>query len=923
MISLRPYQAEDTKKIYGAWEYCQTVLHRADTGYGKCLGLGTPVMRFDGRISPVEEIQRGDLLLGPDGRPRTVLSTCSGFGDLFLVSPRKGDPFVVNEDHVLSFQKTKRSASSLDAGEIVNISVKDYLSKSDRWKHLHKAWRPGPLDFKNAVLPKDLPPYILGSWLGDGHSDKAAITSADIEVLVEWAQYAQERSMTYRGEAAGGASITYHITGGGKGKNPLINALRKEGLFKNKNEIPNKFKTASMPERLELLAGLIDTDGYYNRGSYDISGKRKGIIEDAAFIARSLGFAAYVRKIFKSCNSAEKREYWSVSILGDVDRIPCRVERKRAKPRAQKKSVLRTAIKISPIGKGEYRGFELAEDGLFLLGDFTVTHNTAVIASIVQAHVGSSCIVAHRDTIVSQLSLMLARFGVRHNLIADKKNCRQIADLHVKETGQNWYDPNARCAVASVDTLVRRKDLGAWLPTVTLAVVDEGHHVLLDNKWGKALALFTHPALKILLPTATPRRPDGKGLGRHADGVADALVLGPPMQWLMDEGYLTRYYPPIIANSHMTEALGKVGDSGDWSNVQLRSAAERSTIVGDVVETYRRINTGFYRDIPASASPRLAVVFAPEVKTATEMLEGYRRAGYKAELVTGETDTSVRRAAFNAFRTRQITVLIAVDIISEGTDLPAVEVIIMGRPTASIITYMQQFGRGLRPLWGTAEPDMAQTDTARAQRLAAIAASSKPALIFVDHVGNFLRHLPPEKPREWSLDRTGRGSNGPSDAIPQRVCLNPECAHPYERVLSECPYCCTPAPSPADRSGPDQVEGDMVMMDADVLQALLGKVAEATMSVDDYRSKLAASGLPQKFIWANAKTHAGKLSSLAALTDMMAHWGGYQRAAGYDDREIQRLFYFKFGMDVLSAQTLPAAESDALMMRIAIDAAAN
>lgn len=547
---------------------------------------------------------------------------------------------------------------------------------------------------------------------------------------------------------------------------------------------------------------------------------------------------------------------------------------------------------------------------------------TAKIGYLVSNHVGSSIVIAHRDTIVIQLSLMLARFGIRHNIIASATTCRQIADRHVKLTGRNWYDPNARCAVASVDTLVRRKDLGSWAANVTLAIVDEGHHVVVGNKWHTALLLFTHPGLKILLPTATPRRPDGKGLGREpiGDGIADVMVQANPMSWLMDQGYLTRYYPPLIADSHMAEAAGAIGATGDWSTAQLRSAAEKSTIVGDVVQVYKRVNEGFYRDVPACrpGMPYLDVVFAPDVKTATEMLHGFRGAGYKAELLTGDTDPNIRKRVFDDFEARKITVIIAVDIISEGTDMPAVEMVQQARLTASIVIFMQQFGRGLRPLWDGQEPDMSETEWAQAQRLERIAASCKPALIYVDHVGNFLRHGPPDRPRDWSLART-RGSNGPSGAIPMRVCLNTLCAHPYERTLGECPYCGQAAPPPAERSSPDVVDGDIIQMDPAVLAALLGKVKEAGLSLDDYRAKLAATGLPQTFIWANAKKHHAKLEALGTLKETMAMWGGKHHAAGRGDAEIRKLFWFTFGSDVLTAQTLGPDEALALAGRVALD----
>lgn len=543
---------------------------------------------------------------------------------------------------------------------------------------------------------------------------------------------------------------------------------------------------------------------------------------------------------------------------------------------------------------------------------------TRILAAIVERNVGASCVIAHRDTIVSQLSLALAECGVVHRLIASKKTKDKIAARHVKKFGRCYLSPSARCVVASVDTLIRAKGLEDWAAQVTLCVVDEGHHVVEDNKWHKAIRMFPRADLRILLPTATPERPDGRGLGTRelgGHGVADILVDSVPMRWLIDEGYLCDYRV-VCADSHVTEMLGEVGASGDWSTAQLKAAEEQSPIVGDVVKTYRSLNAGGIRGIPASPTPRRAVVFASNITTATEMLGAYRVAGLRAELITGDTDEDLRWRHFDALEAGRLDVILAVDVISEGTDFPALEVAILARASASIIVVRQQIGRVLRPLM---TPAYAAART-REERLAAIATSGKPIAYIIDHVGNFLRHGPPDRPRDWSLVST-RGSRGKSDAIAMRACLEVTCMQPYERFRTECPYCGTPVPPPAERSSPATVEGDMVMLDPEVLAALRGQAQAAVMSVDDYRAKLAATGLPQRFIWANAKTHAAKLDALAALRDAMATWGGYCHAAGLTDRQMQRLFYERFGVDVLTAMTLTTADAAALIEKILFDGA--
>lgn len=541
---------------------------------------------------------------------------------------------------------------------------------------------------------------------------------------------------------------------------------------------------------------------------------------------------------------------------------------------------------------------------------------TRCIGALVEQHRGASCIIAHRDTIVSQLSLALAECGVRHRVIASDKTAREIAARHAKLFGKTFLDPNSQCVVASVDTLIRRKGLDTWAARVTMWVIDEGHHAVINNKWHKAVEKFTHPQCVGLLPTATPERPDGKGLGvpeLGGDGMAHALVEGPLMRWAIEEGYLCDYRV-VCADCHVADLLGAVGASGDWSTAQLRAAEGQTPIVGNSVATYRQLNAGEIRGVPASAKPRRAVVFASNVETATNMMGAFRAGGLRAMLVTGETLDSVKWQAFDDLEAGRLDVILAVDVISEGTDFPALEVAILARATASIIVFRQQVGRVLRPL-PTPEYRAART---REERLRAIATSPKPIAYIVDHVGNFCRHGPPDRPRQWSLAST-RGSRGKSDAIAYRPCLNPTCAQPFERFRTCCPYCGWEPPPPPQRATPAMVEGDMVLMDPAMLDALRGAAADSVMPLNDYRAKLAATGLPQTYIWRHAKHHAAKSDAQHALRHVMAAWGGYAHAAGLSDREIQRLFFERFGVDVVTPLAYGPSEAAALMEKILFD----
>jgi len=518
---------------------------------------------------------------------------------------------------------------------------------------------------------------------------------------------------------------------------------------------------------------------------------------------------------------------------------------------------------------------------------------TVTFSDVIREHNGAACAIAHRQELVTQISLALARDGIRHKIIGPKKVVKLANAIHMEELGLSYVDQQARVAVAGVDTLIRAKDLEHWRQSVTLWVMDEAHHVLAENKWGQAAQMF--PNAKGLGVTATPGRADKKGLGRHADGLFDYLIEGPTMRDLIDMGYLTDYRlfaPP----SDLTMAGNKAGGSGDWSPQQLKTAAKKSHIIGDVVTHYLRIAPG-----------KLGVTFATDVETATDIARQFNEAGVPAAVVSAKTPDRERVSILRQFKRRELLQLVNVDLFGEGFDLPAIEVVSMARPTESYGLYVQQFGRALR-LMIDAELMRAWDGLPVAQRLAHIAASGKPKAIIIDHVGNIERHGLPDAPRTWSLDRGDRRARGPAtDAIPVRAC--PECTSVYERVFVACPYC-NHTPVPAIRSGPEFVDGDLTELDLEALKALRGEVDRVAGPVR-YPQGLSGPARARLF-----KDHSARHAAQLELRDAVAWWAGHQRVAGRSDRESYRLFFHTFGTDVMTAQTLPAADAAALTVKI-------
>jgi len=489
-------------------------------------------------------------------------------------------------------------------------------------------------------------------------------------------------------------------------------------------------------------------------------------------------------------------------------------------------------------------------------------------------------VMAHRRELVGQMSLHVARQGVRHKIIGPKDVVSSVMAEHRRELGgQCFVNQTAQAAVGSVDTILSRlAPLQDWLSRLDLLVCDEGHHVLRSNKWGAVFEACTRAFG--LLVTATPARADGKGLGSHADGVADFMVIGPTMRQLINMGALTDY-EIVCPPTDFDFSKLKEGSDGDHTQASLKAASDNSPkLVGDIVENYCRYAWG-----------KRAVCFATDVATSVKIAEQFNAWGIPAASISGETDSRVRDDAIRRLRDGRLWVLVNVDLLGEGFDLPAIECVIMARPTASLAVYLQQFGRALRTLAG------------------------KSFGLVIDHVSNIKRHGFPDKPRAWTLDRrTKRAKKLPDpEELDIRVCTG--CGKPYEDALHDaCPYC-GHVELPLDGSGGGRgairlVKGDLTRLDAATLE-MMRRALELPDPEKIYDNMLRGTG--------NGGAAAGqrniayaRIEAQRELTNALDHWAGYQRSLGRNHSEIHRRFYSATGSDIISVLNGKASEMSTL-----------
>lgn len=405
-------------------------------GTGKCHGFNTEILMYDGTIKYVQDVEVGDLIMGDDSTPRTVLSLGRGQDEMFDVISNIGHTYSVNSEHILCLKisglhrikpvKNKEDGSIAgyktvffntmahkfqyktfhekeeaelylnnlvtNSSDVIEITVKEYFNLPDHIRENLKGYTTG-VEFE--AKPVLFDPYIIGVWLGDGTSSKPMITNKDASIL----SYVRNELKKDNLNLSYVSKYDYNIVYDGynrpypgknrngeeyENKNIFTQTLKHYDLFNNKH-IPDDYKLNSREVRLQILAGLIDTDGFYdiNNNYYEITQKSKVLSNDIVFLARSLGFCATQNECEKYCIYNDEKQYgiyYRVNIYGEnMPDIPTKCPRKQAQIRKRHKNALVHSIKIVPKGRGNYYGFELDDNHRYVLGNFMVTHNTSLV----------------------------------------------------------------------------------------------------------------------------------------------------------------------------------------------------------------------------------------------------------------------------------------------------------------------------------------------------------------------------------------------------------------------------------------------------------------------------------------------------------------------------------------------------------------
>jgi len=406
----------------------------------------------------------------------------------------------------------------------------------------------------------------------------------------------------------------------------------------------------------------------------------------------------------------------------------------------------------------------------------------------------SALFTVHRQELMDQSIEAFQKEGIEHGCIA---------------AGYD-FNPAQPVQIASIDTLRRRLEKFPYTPN--LIVVDECAHSC-SPTWKAVLDYF--PKSRVVGLTATPERLDGKGLGN----IYTAMVEGPSVRWLIDNKYLSPYevFEPGIPDVSNLDTR-----AGDYAKEQNESLMDTPSITGDAIREYQKHSAG-----------KRAVAFCVSIKHSEHVAQQFRDAGISAIHVDGNTPRAQRKAAVNAFRAGDITILTSVDIFGEGFDLPAMETAILLRPTQSLALYIQQVGRVLRPYPG------------------------KERALILDHAGNVRRHFLPDEPRVWSLEgRKKKKKKEVENEVKIKIRNCTQCLFVH-RPAPICPYCGFIYPVYGREV--EHKPGELVRLDKAAL-AQQRKAAGIPVPNADTREELEAIGIEQgyknPFVWAEIKLAA-------------------------------------------------------------------
>ena len=331
--------------------------------HDECYAPETKILTEDFTFKPIKDINIGDKVIVDGGFVKTVMKKTTGKTDRYKIIQPYGKDYIVTENHRLVFNEYKK-------GEVIMTPVEYLNSSKYRKKHLTRITSKG---IQSKDVFDGIPPYLLGLWLGDGRQGSMSIlvnANEEPEILDYLGKISQIFNVNFDIVERQGC-VEFRFKG-------INNELRKLGVYNNKH-IPEQYIRSSIETRLQVLAGLIDSDGYSDKkkGCIEIGMSRLDLIEQIRFLSLSCGLSCSNVRYKKSNYNTD---VYSINISGELSIIPIITEKKSFKNYTPKTRGRRNKVDVEFYDTGEYVGIQVDansdEERKLILDDFTLSMNS-------------------------------------------------------------------------------------------------------------------------------------------------------------------------------------------------------------------------------------------------------------------------------------------------------------------------------------------------------------------------------------------------------------------------------------------------------------------------------------------------------------------------------------------------------------------
>lgn len=333
--------------------------------HDECYSPETKILMSDFSFKEIKDIEIGDSVMVEGGKIKKVVKKTSGETERFLVKQPYGEDYIVTKNHRLVF-------NDYNKGEVI-LKPEQYINASKyRKKHLTRVTSKG-VEMEDSF--RGMPPYLLGLWLGDGRKGCMTILvnkEEEPEILQYLGRIAQMRNIDFKLVKTDSKKvIQFRFLG-------INNELRKIGVQNNKH-IPIDYMKSSIDSRLQLLAGIIESDGYSdkNKNIISIGMSKKDLINQIRILALSCGL---------SCSSVKEKttnfnsKSYNISISGNLSEIPLITEKKSFEGYNPITRGRRNKVWVEKLDIGPYVGIQVDaendDERKLILSDFTISMNS-------------------------------------------------------------------------------------------------------------------------------------------------------------------------------------------------------------------------------------------------------------------------------------------------------------------------------------------------------------------------------------------------------------------------------------------------------------------------------------------------------------------------------------------------------------------